>query len=388
MKKFSIMFASVAMLFGVGLGVGAAVSSDKSEPVLEAKADVNLSGSLIAKLGNIGKWSMDSAKLCAYLTDDTSTYWTDLQTLDSGTILYKFDYSINFTPTKLVWVRMNPDATSGNWGQKWNQTSDLGWAEATYIKDVDNWDPTADQCVQWTVSAEVRSSAVDYGTKAVLSTIGINGEGNPEVSGSVSLEKDEEFKMFSGDNVWSCYYGCPSALDNAIDGGNREGTEGGNIVCLIAGTYDFYFDTETKKLWISRQDIVDADGWAEYFLNNVGCDATGEALPSGWSLCASAYNSLTDAAKDFVYGSEADEHGDNLGRALARYDHAVKNHSELDRFIKNSSKEVRPVSGSSFVTNEFNFDSNDNMIVIISIIAAVTVASLAALLIIKKRKHN
>ena len=57
MKKFSILFASVAMLFGSGLGVGAAVSSDKSEPVLEAKAESSNVTLYINQFDGGGNWN-------------------------------------------------------------------------------------------------------------------------------------------------------------------------------------------------------------------------------------------------------------------------------------------------------------------------------------------
>lgn len=364
-------------------GVGVSISYQKGNATKVEAAGA--SGSLIVKFASNHNWFQGGAKICAYITDDTNNYWTSLQTSSTSTLLYKFDYSVSFTPTKLIWVRMNPAATSGNWDQKWNQTGDLGWKEATYINN--GWDNPGTS--QWTVSAQVRSSLVpSFGTKTTLSKIGINGDGNPEVSGSVSLEKDEEFKMLAGDGVWSGYYGRPDALANAISGGSRteRSDENPNIKCEIAGTYDFYFDTETKRLWISRQDIVDADGWATYFNTHVGCDDTGETLPSGWTSCATEYGKLSNDAKDYVYGATADPNGDNLGKALATYDHAVAAHQSLERFIVNSSSTPRAAAINVNSIAQAVADSG-SMIAIIAI-SSVSIAAIGGYFLFKKKKND
>lgn len=382
-KSFrNLLFGAAALSMALAVGAGLGLADKKEVKPVEAAS----AGSLIVKLGNVGKWSQSNAKLAAYLTDDSSNYWSTLQTISSDKVLYKIDYSISFTPKKLIFVRMNPAATSGNWEQKWNQTGDLSWKEATYLQD--EWDPTTAQCSQWTVSAMVRSSEVEgFGTKTTLSNIGINDSGNPEVSGSVTLIEGEEFKILSGDGVWSGYYGRPDALANAISGGSTESRsdENPNIVCEIAGTYDFYFDTETKRLWISRQDIVDADGWASYFLNNVGCDETGVKLPTGWDSCKTAYNALTNEAKNYIYAGTADEDGDNLGRALARYDHAVSSHASLERFIKNSGGTVRAASVQ--VSPLFGTDGNNaSTILIIISVSSLVALTVGGYFLLKKKR--
>lgn len=388
--KLKKLIATLSIAGVLSIGATAMLSNTLSKSY-EASADT-ITGSLIVKLGNIGKWSQSSAKLCAYMTDDSSSSWTSLQVMSSDTILYKFDYSLSFTPTKLIWVRMNPSETQGSWdsGKKWNQTGDLGWREATYLQD--QWDPTTSQCNQWTLSAEVRSNQIpSFGTKTTLSKIGINSDGNPEVSGSVSLVLNEEFKMLAGDGVWSGYYGRPDALKNCFSGGSmtERSDSNPNIKCLVAGTYDFFFDTETKRVWLTRQDIVDADGWATYFNGHVGCDASGQSLPSGWTTVSSAYSSLSSAAKDYVYGGTADTGGDNLGRALATYDYAVAHHSELTKFITDGSGSHR--RGAAAPKNPIVIAAESgsvNTIAIVVIVSVISVSAIGGYFFLKRRKEN
>ena len=388
MKGLKTILGLVLATTGMGgaIAVGAVSLNTQTNNIEMAEAAT--SGSLIVKFASNHNWFQSNAKICAYLTNDSSSYWTSLQTTSSSKLLYKFDYSIGFTPTKLIWVRMNPSETSGSWdsGKKWNQTGDLPWKEATYINN--GWDNPSYS--QWTLSAQVRSSLVpSFGTKTTLSTIGLNGDNNPEVSGSVTLEKDEEFKMLAGDGVWSGYYGCPDALNNAFDGGSKtaRSDQNPNIVCKIAGTYDFYFDTETKRVWLSRQDIVDADGYASYFLANVGCDATGATSPSGWSTVASAYSGLSNDAKDFLYAATGsiEEGADNIARCVYWYDYAVRVHSELTKFMVNRSGTPRASSNTIVFANNSN---NSAIILIVVIASSIAIISTGAFFLLRKKKHN
>ena len=382
MKALKTLLAIALSAGGLGTAVtlGAVANKESNSNILMVEADSNTSGSLIVKLGNAGKWSADSAKLSVCLQGESKESWTTLETISSSKALYKLDYTVNFTPDVLIVVRLNPAATSGNWSQKWNQTANLDWAEATYLQD--QWDPTKAQCSQWTLSAQVRSNSVEsFGTKTTLSTIGLNGSGNPEVSGAVTLVKDEEFKILSGDNKWSGYYGCPDAIDSCFSGGSKTGRsdDNPNIKCDVAGTYDFFFDTETKRVWLTRQDIVDADGYADYFLKNVGCDETGAAVPSGWSDVASHYNSLTNEAKAVLCGADADVGGDNIARCVYWYDYALNAHSGLTAFM----------TGRTAHSNRTISLENNNVAVIatISTILVLTATSMFFLLR-KKRKEQ
>lgn len=379
-----ISLAATGFAGSVAFGVATFPNNQKVEI-----AEAVTSGKLLAKLDNAGKWSDSNAKLCAYLTDDSSDYWTGLQTISSSQKFYIFDYSISFTPTKLIWVRMNPAATSGNWSQKWNQTGDLGWNEATYVPD--QWDPSSGACSQWTITADVKTSLDGFTnpkTHLYMSTIEMVGDNQdqPQVSGSVTLQLNEEFKVIAGDGTWSGYYGCPEALDSAFTGGSKTGNNPSlsNIVCKTPGTYGFFFNTETKRIWISRDDIVDADGYAAYFLENVGCDVTGATEPSGWSDVAARYATLSGDAKNVLYAAEADVSGDNIARCVYWYDYAVKAHSGLTKFMVNSSGTPR-ASGHSLPIESSNYN---NVIMIALISTSLIGLSVGTYFLIRKRKHQ
>ncbi len=394
MKKSKILFTStLAMLFGLGVAAGVGASRSAEAPA-RVRATESISSRLVAKLGNAGKWSSDGAKLAGYLTDDTNVYWTALQNIEAEKQLYVFDYTVEFTPTKLIWVRLDAAATAGNWDQKWNQTGDLAVADATYLPD--EYNPEAGSCSQWTLTADVRSSEVEsFGTKVKLdaSTTELV-EGGPQVSGVVELKKDEEFKILAGDGTWTAYYDCPASLASCFEGGSKEhvSNEDPNIVCKEAGTYRFYFNTETKKIWISNDDIVAADGYAGYFLSNVGCDATGVNLPTGWSACATQYATLSDGAKDYLCAAEGNigEGATQISKCVYWYDYAVARHPSLEKFMVDSKDAPRAINSPISMPHTYSEFKASEMTVII---VATTVTSLAVLSLVlliskKRRKHQ
>lgn len=387
MKALKTLIAIALSATGLGsaVAIGVAAGNQRVEPA-EAAATQH---SLIVKFGSLGNWSQANAKLAVYLWKGSGSSkvetWTTLASLDSSTKLYKLDYSFDGTPTNLIVSRQNSSASSASWNTSWAQSADLSFNEATYL-NLNGWDINSTS--GWTLSAQVRSNTVpSFGTKTTLSSITINSSNNPEVYGAVTLEENEEFKILAGDGVWSGYYGCPDEIDGCFEGGSKSKREDSNpnIKCKVAGTYDFYFDTETKRVWLSRQDIVDADGFASYFLTNVGCDATGATAPSGWSTCASTYNNLNGAAKDYICGVSGKVDGNNVERCVYWYDYALRAHPTLTKFMVDSHGDPRVPSSNTTITLE----SNNNMILIIGIVGMVTVSSIGAYFILrKKRKHQ
>lgn len=388
MKGLKTILAIALSATGLGSAVAFGVGAlDSVREIIPAQAEVT-SKSLIVKFGSLGNWTEANAKLAVYLWKGSGSSkvetWTNVVSLDTNKKIYKLDYSFDGTPENLIVTRQNSSASSASWDTKWAQSSDLSFNEATYL-NLDGWNITSTS--GWTLSAQVRSNKVtSFGTKETLSTIGLNGSNNPEVSGAVTLEEDEEFKILSGDNVWSGYYGCPEAIDSCFSGGSKTARSDSNpnIVCEVAGTYDFFFDTETKRVWLTRQDIVDADGFASYFLSNVGCDETGATSPSGWSTCASTYNNLNGAARDVLCSAAADKDGDNIARCVYWYDYAVAAHPSLTKFMVDSSSNPRVASSNStsYVVN------NNNAVLIVAIVAAISLSATGVFFLLRKKRKE
>ena len=374
------------------LGLGAAVGVHQAKHVKEVRADTTHRVVVKDDLGWYeGSKDTQAGKAAVYFYDGSSHKgWSKSFALKSGTgNVYVVEYTLSFTPTNMIVVRLkNSAGENPGWSDQAysNQTVDLPLADATSLS---SWTGSKVNCNQWAVTGNVYTSVDNFANPKVsftVDTVEIVETSHPQVCGQVTLEKNEEFKVVNvADNTWSGYYGCPAALDSAFEGGSKTQLDGSNnIKCLIAGTYDFYFDTETKKTWITRDDIVDADGWASYFLANVGCDENGVNLPSGWSACAAEYAKLSGDAKDYVYAGTADENGDNLGRALARYDYAVSHHAGLTRFIVNSSstpRAARYIPSSPVISV-----ANNSALLITGIISLIVVSAVVGYIIIKKKQ--
>ena len=126
--------------------------------------------------------------------------------------------------------------------------------------------------------------------------------------------------------------GSSRTKNDVTKGSLKEGTTY-YINVAKSGLYLLYVK-DTGAIWMQDAEASPAAyNWATYFLANVGCDANGVNLPSGWSTVSARYSTLTDEAKALIVGGTANENGDELGQALARYDYAVTHHAGLTRFI-------------------------------------------------------
>lgn len=382
--KIKHLISSLLLAGVMSLGVGATFGVRHEAANVSAATQKQL----VVKFGNQGNWNQANAKLGVYVWNNSGNTWTNLVSLDSSKNIYVLNYTLEGTPNNLIISRQNPIATVGSFDTSWAQSSDLSFNEATYIY-INGWNITSTS--GWTVSAQVRSSTVpSFGPKQTISTIGLNDSGNPEVSGKVSLEENEEFKMLAGDGVWSGYYGVADGLDDYFTGGSKteRSDQNPNIVCKQAGDYDFFFDTETKRLWITNDALVAADGWAKLFINNVVCDSTGASLPTGWSANASYYAGISGDAKDIVYGANANVSGSRIEQAVAKYDYAVAHHSSLTRFVVNHSGTPRSVRATS-TPIAISPITNSSATVVVIVVTLVSLTAIGSFVYIRsKRKEN
>lgn len=340
-------------------------------------------------------WS-DAAANYAVLFMDKTTYpseisgWSAYTTGTSANVkLVNVSYSLPFEPKEMTLVRYNSTYTQSQWnsqkwptdGNKWGQTPDVSFGEVirvgTTVVDGKNLAYVGyPKVVRWNPSASDIS----------LGSVKLNGSNHAEYySTSVTLAANQEFKIQiapyeSGDYTGN--YTTHSSLTSNFTGGGSS-----NIKALVAGTYAFYFDSANNSTYITKVEIAEADEWAQYFLNNVGCDATGRNLPSGWSTCATEYGKLSGAAKDIVYGATASEGGTYVEQAVARYDVAVKNHPSLTKFIVNSGDTPRSAAIAN-VPSIFRSSESSNTILIVVIFSSIALTSIGGYFFLRHRKEN
>lgn len=394
MKNKKLFTGGLILSLSGLLALGAAVGLSSGKESAEVKAAAS-SGNVYIKFDATTNWSSYDAKIAIYFWNDNgggtgvkTEDWSNVYELDSSdsAIFYEIPYSLSFEPANMIISRQSSSSTTGSkgtWGNNWTQTNDLSFAKCAYVPD-DISSSSISGASSWNQSASINSSSVSYGVKVNLSTFGINASKHLELSGQATLIENEKFKVVDHNNVWRNAYGTPSQITSNFTL-EEEGDH--NIVCLVPGTYNFYYDVVNESVWITSQDIADADGWAAYFNEHVGCDPDGVALPSGWSDVSARYATLSNGAKDVVYGGTADPSGDNLGRALATYDYAVAHHSGLTRFIVNSGDTPRaaiylPSIETILVSN---IESSVSIVLIASLIGLTAVG---AVVYLKVRKHD
>lgn len=336
----------------------------------------------------------DAAANYAVLFMDKTTYTSEVtgwSTYTMGTAanvkLVNISYSLPFEPKEMTLVRYNSTYSQASWnsqkwptdGNKWGQTPDLSVNEVvrvgTTVEDGKNlaylgypkvvlWNPTA---------ADVS-----------LGTVKLNGSNHAEYySTSVTLAANQEFKVQIAPYESGDYYGnytTHSSLKTSFSGGGSS-----NIVCKTAGTYAFYFDSTNNSTYITKVELAEADEWSQYFLNNVGCDATGKNVPFGWSSCATEYAKLSGAAKNIVYGATANPSGSYIEQAVARYDQALRSHPSLSHFIVNSGN--TPRSAAINILPSLSIQQSGTTIVIIAI-SAVSLAAVGGYFLFRKKKEN
>lgn len=156
--------------------------------------------------------------------------------------------------------------------------------------------------------------------------------------------------------------------------------------------------TETKQLLLTEQttiEVIEEDNakalaFGTSFLNATvaactdGTKDNSEALKTAWATLKTEFNALSDGAKKLVKGAVANNAGTDLEKAMARYDHIVKRysavHTEIDDFIG------RGVTTS--LTNQLFKANTTNNIMVISLIACASVATIGGFFFIRKRKEQ
>ena len=350
-------------------------------------------GNVTVDLGNSG-WA-DVAANYAVMFMDKITYpseidaWsTYLTGTKAGTYQISVPYDIPFEPKTMLIARYNSSYSQASWNTNkwpgssyaWGQTDDIEFGTYVIVSNLNGSKNAAS-----TYYPVIKGGTSTWTDKAILSEHKVNGSGHVEYfSTSVAFSQNERFKSVVPSSMGDLYYGTYSTHSSLTS--NFSGGGDNDITVLVGGTYALYFDSATRSVYITTVAIAQADEWAQYFLSNVGCDASGVNLPTGWSSCATEYAKLSGDAKDIVYGATGKESGTYVEQAVARYDVAVRNHSSLTRFIVNSGNTPRT---SSYVNPISIFNKVDSSAVIISaVVIGATTLAVGGYFLLRKKKEN
>ena len=148
---------------------------------------------------------------------------------------------------------------------------------------------------------------------------------------------------------------------------------------------DSYLDKDNP---ITRQSRLDFYG--QYFLDTVGCSGTGDSdstTAEMWTTVQYEYeHQLSRTFQGEVWKTVANKEGTLIAQAMARYDYIVlyKQYDHVDYINRAES----PNASSYAYTYSNDLITNDNIIIIVAIIVALSTLTLASLIILKRHKHR
>ena len=188
-------------------------------------------------------WAGWPAKYAVYYFNDTENGWSNFMTeVEGETNTYTTTIPLGYS--KVIFVRLNGEATATGWGSKWSQTKDLTIPEGKNHFTVTSGG-TGDQCDgTWSVYPVVP-------TYYVKGTFNDWGEGYELENGSYTL-KNLDAKMYAikvtdGASEW---YGIES-LDADKSSKYIYGADNIEFTLAEKGDVTVAFDTKTKKVTVT-----------------------------------------------------------------------------------------------------------------------------------------
>ena len=384
---FAIAIASLALALGVGAGL-------KTNNVQKAQAETTYKGSFGIEFQEIGTgnnwayyWDTDDAYVAAYIWKGSSNGWSEMLETTEGTHRYIFEYELNFDPvgSTITLVRYNPvHGATPSWDDTntWAKVENIPFGQLLYVYN--NSGNSSVNSINYYIGATSDSWSGSW--NYTLHDAKLNS-GNFQVFGNISLSATDEFKLVHKTNNGAATYVNGYEAHSSI---SSYFSVTDNISCSKAGNYAIYYPAD-GKIYITDHAHADADEWAQYFLNNVGCDANGVNKPTGWDDCATEYGKLSGDAKNLIYPASANENGSFIEKAMARYDWAVSHNSnikEADRFVKNSSGTVRAASNVVSPLSPIVENNATNVALIIVIVSTISLVALGGFFFIKRKKEN
>jgi len=156
-----------------------------------------------------------------------------------------------------------------------------------------------------------------------------------------------------------------------------------------------YYTSGTVQLY-KLVESDNADAFAQTFLGAFTCDATGNSEPTftikegstywTWTLLATEYDTLTAVEKEQFRLGVASESGDNIAKALARYDYIVAKYG-TSKYSNFMSRTITPLSSSGIVLSNV-IGNNGTTISLIIVVSLVGLTAIGGYFFIRKRKEQ
>ena len=369
-----------SILLGLGacaLALGGVAAKLNIKPLAETRADTE---TILIEIGNNCDWNTkidgNYGKLAVYFFTGTATgVWGGLIPLD-GSLFYEYSYSGNSYESMII-TRQQPSAESAAWSTSANQTKDLAKGSQVTVWDMDEGDEYKCYASVGYRSTKTASLTDDLASTA-LTMRTRNGAGNMElIQTNVAVTEGQKFKVSFDSNSYAL-------LNDSVDSGLFDTTSNtGYITAKIAGTFDFYFDTSTHKLWVEANAATVAKQFSRDFNSAMATPCADpnadnkSAVSAIWSTWKGKFEALTPAAKE-QFGANADS---DIAQARATYKHCVKRY-ELDAW------DGAPSAGAFSVQGFVETKEKDVSVIALASIGFASLAGIGFAVMARKRSKE
>ena len=204
------------------------------------------------------------------------------------------------------------------------------------------------------------------------------------------------FEVYKAGYVYGVALGTAYATDADVVG---DFNVGNNIIVFSTLTeHNGTPETSQGVANIVYNNYMEARFFAWDFIDTVGntCDSTGntniENLVTAWGTVQGSFDNLLEDAAALLTNAEAStaSNATLIQQCVALYDYvAGKYNTQLGAEYDFLNRNPAPIASGAYSKFDSNSRiSNNTLIIVISVIAAVSALSIGVLLVIKKRKHN
>ena len=357
-------------------------------------------GNIVVELGALGcSWNEAAANYAVYFFNKsyspTAEGWSSYVTgTSAGRNFVEIPYNLDFNPSQMLVVRYSPEFTAQAWEankwasdteSKWGQTEDLFYRANSLVRVGSYNDESKKNDAAFGYPKIIGGVGGSWNDLEFLDHYKTNGAGHPEFYDPCYLPKNTAFKIQFSPYNNGTYVNTFTTHESLKDVFSLDGD--GNLVAGEEGNYVFYYDDVSLSFYITAQYLADADEWAQDFLT-VNCEAT----KAQWSTMGARFNAMSKEARDlFVEAAHVAHDAEVSGYvalAVQRYDYVIELYgtSTYSDFMKREAagKIVPGSLGAQKVT--FGSADSNNLVIIVTVVSIVSISTLAALIVIKKRK--
>ena len=385
---FTIAIASLALTLGVGAGL-------KANKVEEVKAEsVTYTYWVEFKSGCRWDSKVNDSKvkfgLHVWNSTTNSAYDTPLVELEEGIQFVKYSFTTDVNPNKAIAGRFTNAATSFVWegdDKMLNRTDNLDFDQSNAWIELNSYGSGTKWCTAYSYTMSQNVHLYVNGSEGVELSERIRG-GDTHIEAyktDVLLAQNDVFEIDENGTKYSTTSVQPSIASNFDLTGSKP-------KCLVAGSYDLYYDLDDNELWIQMAADAEAEAYADYFLANFTCGGTTgpnagkvTAEEGTWGTLSSKWTPMSSGAKEY-FNVQPNEEGTKFQQVLARYKYVIEKYGTgtYNDFMGKGYTKV-----DSNVLAPLVVESNStNVALIIVIVSTISLVALGGFFFIKRKKEN